>query len=100
MRDRSQEYRKLAAESLRLAATTDDANSHTQYVALARMCTDLADEAEKGRATFNQTQDAFNNALPVQQQEQSKQPEADKSWALNAHAPAGAMCIRRPDLPN
>jgi hypothetical protein len=80
MRDRSQEYRKLAAESLRLAATTDDANSHTQYVALARMWTDLADEAEKGRATFNQAHDTFNNAPSAQQQEQEqpKEPEADK----------------------
>jgi len=77
----SQDYRKLAAEYLRLAATTDDANSHTQYVALARMWTDLADEAEQGRATFNQAQDTFTNAPSAQQQEQAqpREPEEDKS---------------------
>ena len=33
----SKEYRALAAECLRLAATTDDANSYAQYTALAEM---------------------------------------------------------------
>jgi hypothetical protein len=45
MKDRTQEYRRLAAECLRLAGTTDDANSHAQYTALAQMWTALAEEA-------------------------------------------------------
>jgi hypothetical protein len=74
----SKEYRSLAAECLRLAATTDDANSYAQYVALAQMWNDLADEAEKRRATFSQAQNAHNDAQMVQQQEQvqPKGPEA------------------------
>ena len=42
----SKEYRRLAAECLRLAATMDDANSYAQYTALAQMWNNLADEAE------------------------------------------------------
>ncbi len=74
MKNRSQEYRRLAAECLRLAATTDDANSHAQYTALAQMWTQLADEADTRRTTLRQAQDAFNEAQMVQQQEQA-QPE-------------------------
>ena len=81
MKDRAQEYRRLAAECLRLAGTTDDANSHTQYTALAQMWNNLADEAETRRAVFGQTQDAFNEAQFVQQQQQTqpKKPEGDKA---------------------
>jgi hypothetical protein len=77
----SKEYRALAAECLRLAATTDDANSHTQYTALAQMWNNLADEAETRRATFSRAQDAFNESRMVQQQQQaqSKKPESDES---------------------
>jgi hypothetical protein len=77
----SKEYRSLAAECLRLAATTDDANSHAQYVALAQMWSDLADEADARRAIFNQAQDAHNEAQMVQQQEQVQpdNPGDDKS---------------------
>jgi hypothetical protein len=71
----SKEYRALAAECLRLAATTDDANSHTQYTALAQMWNNLADEAETRRDTFSRAQDAFNESRMVQQQQaQSKKP--------------------------
>jgi len=81
MKDRAQEYRGLAAECLRLAGTTDDANSHTQYTALAQMWNNLADEAETRRATFNRAQDAVNEAQTIQQQQQaqSKKPEGDKA---------------------
>ena len=75
------EYRSLAAECLRLAGTTDDANSYAQYTALAQMWTALADEADTRRATFNRAQDAFNEGRMVQQQEQvqPKKPEDGKS---------------------
>jgi hypothetical protein len=80
MKDRTQEYRRLAAECLRLAGTTDDANSHAQYTALAQMWIALAEEAEERRAVLNQAQDAFNEAQFVQQQQaQPKKTEADKS---------------------
>ena len=81
MKDRTQEYRGLAAECLRLAGTTDDANSYTQYTALAQMWTALADEAEKGRAIFSQAQAASNEAKIVHQQQQAqpKKPQGDKS---------------------
>jgi hypothetical protein len=80
MKDRTQEYRRLAAECLRLAGTTDDANSHAQYATLAQMWTALAEEAEERRAVLNQAQDAFNEAQFVQQQQaQPKKTEADKS---------------------
>lgn len=69
-----EEYRSLAAECLRLAATTDDANSHAQYTALAEMWTALAHEAETGSAIFGQPHAARNEAQIVQQQEQV-QPE-------------------------
>ncbi len=62
MSDRTQEYRRLAAECLRLAGTTDDANSYAQYTALAQTWTQLADEAETQRATFIRAQDAVNKA--------------------------------------
>ncbi len=78
----SKEYRSLAADCLRLAATTDDANSHAhQYTALAQMWTALADEADTRRATFNRAQDAFNEAQIVHQQEQvqPKRPDDDQS---------------------
>jgi hypothetical protein len=68
MKDRSQEYRALVAECLRLAGTTDDANSHAQYTALAQMWTQLAEEAETRRAV-NQAQHAFNEAQIIQQQQ-------------------------------
>lgn len=77
MKDRSREYRRLAAECLRLAATTDDANSHAQYVALAQMWTDLAQEGEKDRVTFTRTQKAFNERQIVQQQQQEQPKESD-----------------------
>jgi len=80
MKDRSQEYRRLAAEATKLAATTDDANSHAQYIALAQMWSDLAQETEQRRATFTQAQDAFNDGQIIQQQQQQEQPrEPDKS---------------------
>jgi hypothetical protein len=77
MKDRVQEYRRLAAEYLRLAGTTDDATSHAQCTALAKMWTLLADEAETRRATFSRAQDAVNEAQTIQQQQQaqSKKPE-------------------------
>ena len=77
----SKEYRALAAECLRLAATTDDANSYTQYTALAEMWTQLADEAETQRAILSQAQDAFNEPQMTQQQQQAqaKKPEGDKA---------------------
>jgi hypothetical protein len=77
----SKEYRALAAECLRLAATTDDANSHAQYTALAQMWTALAEEAEARCAIFGQAQDAFNEAQMVHQQQQAqpKKPEGDKA---------------------
>jgi hypothetical protein len=79
MKDRSQEYRRLAAECLRLAATTDD-NSHAQYTALAQMWTALADEADTRRTVFVQAEGAFNKAQMIQQQQaQPKKPEDDKS---------------------
>jgi hypothetical protein len=78
MKDRSQEYRRLAAEAIKLAATTDDFNSHAQYIALAQMWSDLAQETEERRATFTQAQDAFNNAQIIQQQQQEKPREPDK----------------------
>ncbi len=80
MEDHSKEYRRLAAECLRLAATTDDSNSYTQYVALAQMWTHLAEEAESGRASYSRVQDAFNDAqLRQQQQAQPKEPDGEKS---------------------
>ena len=81
MKVRSQEYRALAAESLRLAGTTDDANSYAQYTALAEMWTALADEAETRRAVFSQAQAASNETQIVHQQQQAqpKKPEGDKS---------------------
>ena len=77
----SKEYRALAAECLRLAATTDDANSHAQYTALAQMWTSLADEADQRRAILSRAQDAFNETQMVQQQEQTqpKKPEGDEA---------------------
>jgi hypothetical protein len=80
MKVRSQEYRALAAECLRLAATTDDANSHAQYTALAQMWTSLADEANQ-RAILTRAQDAFNETQMVQQQEQAqpKKPKRDEA---------------------
>ena len=77
----SKEYRALAAECLRLAGTTDDANSYAQYTALAQMWTALAEEAETRRAILSQAQDAFNEAQFVQQQQQTqpKKPEGDKA---------------------
>jgi hypothetical protein len=76
----SKEYRALAAECLRLAATTDDANCHAQYTALAQMWTSLADEADQ-RAIFRRAQGAFNETQMVQQQEQTqpKKPEGDEA---------------------
>ncbi len=73
----SKEYRSLAAACLRLAATTDDANTHAQYIALAQMWSDLAVEADTRRATFNRAQDAFNERRMVHQQEQV-QPKKPK----------------------
>ena len=77
----SKEYRALAAECLRLAATTDDANSYAQHTALAQMWTALAEEADTRRAILGQAQDAFSEAQFVQQQEQaqSEKPEGDKA---------------------
>jgi hypothetical protein len=45
------------------------------------MWSDLADEADTRRATFNQAQDAHNAAQMVQQQEQVQpdKPKDDKS---------------------
>jgi hypothetical protein len=45
------------------------------------MWSDLADEVDTRRATFNRAQDAFNEGRMVQQQEQpqAKKPEDDKS---------------------
>jgi hypothetical protein len=73
----SKEYRALAAECLRLAATTDDANSYAQYTAW----TQLADEAETRRAILGQAQGAFNEPQMTQQQQQAqaKKPEGDKA---------------------
>ncbi len=81
MNNRAQEYRRLAAECLRLAGTTDDANSYAQYTALAQMWTALAEEAETRRATFSRAKEVFNEAQILQQQEQAqpKKPEGDKS---------------------
>jgi len=77
----SKEYRALAAECLRLAGTTDDANSHAQHTALAQMWTQLADEADQRRAIFSRAQDGFNETQIVQQQEQTqpKKSEGDKA---------------------
>ncbi len=79
MKNRSQEYRRLAAECLRLAGTTDDANSHAQYTALAQMWNQLAEEAETRHAVFNRAQDSFNTGQMVQQQQQAqpKKPDGD-----------------------
>ncbi len=77
MKDRSQEYRRLAAECLRLAATTDDANSHAQYTALAQMWNQLAEEAETRDAVFSQAQDAFNESQIVHQQQQAQPKKPD-----------------------
>ncbi len=80
MNDRSQEYRRLAAECVRLAATTDDANSYAQYTALAQMWTLLADEADTRRATFSRAQSPIESRM-VQEQEQvqPKKPEENGS---------------------
>lgn len=67
----------LAAECLRLAGTTDDAHAHAQYVALAQMWNDLAEEAQKGRATFSNAQNAFNEAQAVRQQQQVQPTQQD-----------------------
>ena len=77
MKKRVQEYRRLAAECLRLAGTTDDANSHAQYTALAQMWAELAEEAQARQTSFHKVQDDFHEARIVQQQEQS-QPEKTK----------------------
>ena len=77
MKGRSKEYRRLAGECLRLAGTTDDANSYAQYTALAEMWTALADEAETGSVIFGQPHAAGNEAQIIQQEEQvqSEQPK-------------------------
>ncbi len=62
MKDRAQEYRTLAADCPRQAATTDDANVHAQYTALAQMWSDLGDESEKTRAAFAQAQEVTATA--------------------------------------
>ena len=77
MKDRAQEYRRLAAECLRLAGTTDDANSHTQYTALAQLWTQLAEEAQTRRARVSRAQDTFNEGQIVHQQEQVQPKKAD-----------------------
>ena len=82
MKDRSQEYRRLAAECLRLAGTTDDANSHAQYAALAQMWNELAEEAETRLAVLSGARDALNEAQIAQQQEQA-QPETPEEGGEN-----------------
>jgi hypothetical protein len=76
MNDRSQEYRRLAAECLRLAGTTDDANSYAQYTALAQMWTELAEEAMTRHAVFSQ--ESFNEAQIAQQQQQGQPKKVKK----------------------
>ena len=44
---KAKDYRRLAAESRRLAATATDAGSLAQYEALAEMWRALAEEAER-----------------------------------------------------
>ena len=78
MKDRFTEYRRLAAECLRLARTTDDANSYAQYSALAEMWAALADEAEIGSAIFGQPHATPNEAQVVQQQEQVQPEEPEE----------------------
>jgi hypothetical protein len=84
MDDRSLEYRTLAAECLKLAASATDSNRRSEYLALAQMWTELAKEAARGARALNHAQDEFNNAQiakaveaarPVQQQQQQIQPK-------------------------
>ena len=79
MKNRSRDYRRLAAECHRLAGTADDADSYAQYTALAQMWTDLPEEAEAGRA--KRAKDAFKDTRVLQQQRQKqpKKPDEDKS---------------------
>ncbi len=77
MKDRFRDYRMLAAECLRLAGATDEAHAHAQYVALAQMWNDLAEEAENGRATFSKARNAFNEAQVVHQQQQVQPTHQD-----------------------
>jgi hypothetical protein len=77
MRVRSRDYRALAAECLRLAATATDANSQAEYLALAQMWSELANETPLAEGALNRAQEAFNerqfgrgNEVPAQQQQQ------------------------------
>jgi hypothetical protein len=74
---RSRDYRALAAECLRLAATATDANSQAEYLALAQMWTELANETPVAPGALDRAQEAFNdrqfghgNEVVSQQQQQ------------------------------
>jgi hypothetical protein len=53
MDEGSKDYRRLAAECRRLAATAADAMSYGEYVALADRWSDLADEIERRTGGFD-----------------------------------------------
>jgi hypothetical protein len=81
---RSRDYRALAAECLRLAATATDANSQAEYLALAQMWTELANETPVARGALDRAQEAFNDgqfgrgdevANQPQQQQQDRPPK-------------------------
>jgi hypothetical protein len=77
--DRSLEYRASAAECLRLAARTTDPVRRTEYLALAQVWKDLANEVIQGKSALDRAERAFNDrqmrkggktAQPAQQQQQ------------------------------
>jgi hypothetical protein len=80
MDERSFAYRALAAECLELAGSATDLNRRSEYLALAHMWTELAEEAARRAPAFDRVGRAFNNAgkiakaveaaPPVQQQQQ------------------------------
>jgi len=87
MDERSLAYRALAAECLELAGSATDLNRRSEYLALAHMWTELAEEAARRAPAFDRAKRDFNPgeiakaaeaAPPVQQQQQQQQIQPKK----------------------
>jgi hypothetical protein len=91
MTDRSDEFRKAAADCLQLARATSDASTRVALLAMAQRWFDLS-EGSRSQADFDAALRVLNEgqmrSQPVTQQQQQIQPnESDHGQAQTASEP-------------
>jgi hypothetical protein len=80
MRNKSEEYRRSAAECLRVAEQTADPTAKAELIAMARSWIALAAQAERNSQAdiVYETPPPAQQEQPVAQQQQQIQPDKEK----------------------